>query len=320
MNLKPYKFKPFFKTVIWGGNKIANFKGVSTNLEMVGESWEISGVDGHESIVDGGDEEGYTLKQLIEGHGQSLMGKKSIQKYGSSFPLLIKFIDAQQNLSVQVHPDDKMAQRLNYRNGKTEMWYIIDHEPKAEIMAGFKQSTTPEDYELSIIHDNIMDIIEHHTSRRGDAYYLPAGLIHAIGAGNLIVEVQQTSDLTYRIYDYNRTDCNGEKRELHTQLAKKALNFSKCEDCRIPSSEITSDETVLVSCDYFVTSRYIINGTKKLTLPDSFFVIICLDGSVDIIDENQSITPLRKGETTLIPACLSVITIQGQATLLTTHI
>ncbi|MBR6432558.1 MAG: class I mannose-6-phosphate isomerase, partial [Muribaculaceae bacterium] len=187
------------KTVIWGGEQIVAFKGIDTDLHGVGESWELSGIDGMESVVDGGEDDGLTLTQLIDRHGAALLGGQVYQLCGNRFPLLVKLIDAHRDLSVQVHPNDEMAMRMHGCLGKSEMWYVIDHEPDAHIQVGFKQAITPEDYDRHLANGTIMDVVANHESHRGQVFFLPAGCIHSIGAGNMVVEVQQASDVTYRV-------------------------------------------------------------------------------------------------------------------------
>ena len=318
MNLRPYKFKPLLKTVIWGGEKIVAFKGIDSELHQVGESWELSGVDGHESVVDGGPDDGLTLSQLIERHGAELVGERVYRKHGNKFPLLVKLIDARRDLSVQVHPDDEMAQRVHGCSGKTEMWYVIDHEPGAQIMSGFSRDITPEEYDRRVADSTIMDVVNHHTSHRGQVFFLPAGRIHAIGAGNLIAEIQQTSDITYRVFDYNRVDKDGHQRQLHTQLARQALDFNATTDA-VTICPKDTDRSTLVACNFFAVYRYQVKDMLTLQIPDSFLIVMCVDGIAEICTENQPKLRLTRGQTILMPACLHSITLHGTATVLTAH-
>lgn len=312
MILKPYKFKPLLKTVIWGGDKIVAFKGIESELSRVGESWELSGVEGHESVVDGGPDDGLTLSQLIARHGAELLGERVYRQHGTRFPLLVKLIDARRNLSVQVHPDDEMARREHGCDGKTEMWYVIDHEPGAKIMAGFAQHITPDDYDRMVADGTIMEAVEHHTSRRGQVYFLPAGRIHAIGEGNFIAEIQQTSDITYRVFDYNRVDAQGHSRELHTQLARQALDFADCGRCRPTLGE----SGTLVQCKYFTVSKLDVDGCRPLPMPDSCVVMMCVAGQATVVGGSESVASLRQGQTLLLPATMTQVALRGQATLL----
>ena len=346
MKLKPYKFRPVLKTVIWGGEKIVTFKAMHSaqctmhngseagdnspfsNLhtplkEGVGESWELSGMEGMESVVDGGEDDGLTLTQLIDRHGADLLGEAVYRQTGNRFPLLIKLIDAHRDLSVQVHPDDAMAQRLHGSGGKTEMWYIVDHEPGAQIMAGFDRAITPEEYDRRVADGTIMNVVARHESHRGQVFFLPAGCIHSIGAGNMVLEVQQACDITYRVFDYNRLDKDGKPRQLHTQLAREALNFQPSRFCQPSSPPLKRrgcEELPLVACDYFVVERLEIKRQAELDLPDSFLAMTCVEGSVVMADENGCVTTMRQGETILVPACLSRLVINGTATVITARL
>lgn len=320
MKLRPYKFKPLLKTVIWGGERIMAFKGISSDLQQVGESWEVSGYQGRESVVDGGPDDGLRLSQLIERHGAALMGEEAYQRFGNHFPLLVKLIDARHDLSIQVHPDNEMAQRLHSCSGKTEMWYVVDNEPGAQIIAGFNKEITPLEYERRVADGTIMDIVTHYDTHPGDVFFLPAGCIHSIGAGNLVAEIQQTSDITYRVFDYNRIDSDGRLRELHIERAKEAIDFSVHDSYIDLSHRNFCDETVMVSCDYFVVHRHQVEGELMLTMPASFMVMMCVNGAVNMVDDNGCHTPLKRGETTLIPACLTRLHISGSATLLCSHV
>ena len=223
----PLKFQPIFKTMVWGGEKIAPYKGIKTTQEKIGESWELSGVKGNVSIAENGNLRGKSIEELIDTYKGELVGRKIYEEYGNKFPLLIKFIDAQKDLSIQVHPNDEMAQRIYGRGakGKTEMWYVIDAEKDAFLYSGLKKEITPQEYEKLIADNKITDVLEKHKIKAGDVFFLPAGRIHAIGAGAFITEIQQTSDITYRIYDYGRLGLDGKPRELHTQLAKEAIDY-----------------------------------------------------------------------------------------------
>lgn len=320
MNLRPYKFRPVLKTVIWGGERIVEYKGLDTDLHGVGESWELSAIAGMETVVDGGEDDGLTLTQLIDRHGAALLGEHVCRLCGNRFPLLVKLIDAHHDLSVQVHPDDEMARRLHGCSGKSEMWYVIEHEPGAHIQAGFKQAITPEDYDRHLANGTIMDVVESHEAHCGQAFYLPAGCIHSIGAGNMVVEVQQASDVTYRVFDYNRLDKDGLPRQLHTRQAREALNYSSYDDCIGQSGAMINKGDVLVACDHFVVERHNVAGTARLDLPEAFLVMICVNGELEVVDENGSVTTMRRGETILVPACLSWLDMRGNAILLTVRL
>lgn len=318
-HLSAFKFSPILKSVLWGGNKIAPFKGITTTQQNIGESWEISGVKGNESVVAEGDDKGLTLPQLIEKYGAALVGEAAFKKFGTTFPLLIKFIDAEQDLSVQVHPDDALARTRHNSFGKTEMWYIVSTEPGAIINAGLSKAITPDDYEQMIADSTIEDAIAHHSSKPGDVFFLPAGRIHSIAAGNFLLEVQQTSDITYRIFDFNRVDASGNQRELHTALAKDAIDYKVYDSYVSTPGEMIDGESPLVSCNYFTVKRFEVETAKSLDLTsvDSFVAMICVDGNATAKDNAGNITTIKKGETILIPAATTSIELNGKATLIT---
>lgn len=312
---QPLHFTPYLKTVIWGGERIAPFKGITTDKTGIGESWEISAVPGHVSVVDRGPYKGRILTELIEEFGPELLGEENFRRHGTSFPLLIKLIDARDDLSVQVHPDDRLAQQRHNCPGKTEMWHIIDTIPGAKIYAGLKEKITPEEYEKRVADNTIMEVIASYDSAPGDTFFLPAGRIHAIGAGNLLAEIQQTSDITYRIYDYDRRDKDGNPRELHTFQARDAIDYTVHSDYRSHP-----EGSLLAGCRYFDVRRLDIDSDSAATPiehpRDSFTIIMCLDGSADIAHGNGCVTTIHCGDTLLYPATLRELTASGTATLL----
>ncbi|MDE6457775.1 MAG: class I mannose-6-phosphate isomerase [Muribaculum sp.] len=316
--MAPFKFVPYLKPVLWGGDKIAPFKGVESDCDNIGESWEISGVPGHESVVSEGPDKGLKLPQLVAKYGEALMGRRVMEKYGATFPLLIKLIDAKKDLSVQVHPDDELARRRHDSLGKTEMWYIVDTEPGARIYAGLSREITPDDYTRLVEEKKIMDVVASHESAPGDIFFLPAGRIHAIGAGNLLAEIQETSDITYRVYDFDRRDANGNPRELHTELAKDAIDYTVYPEYKGSYDKTAKGETDLVECGHFDVRRVIVEGENPVTVElDSFVVIMCLDGQCEI-DACGVATPMHRGWTILVPAeSAASITARGNAVLLT---
>ena len=217
--MKPFRFTPILKSLIWGGDKIAPYKGIETTQANIGESWELSGVAGDESVVAEGEYAGYTLPQLIAELKERLVGKSVYERFGTEFPLLVKFIDARADLSIQVHPDDALAQMRHGKHGKTEMWYVVGADRGAHLKAGFSQKITPEEYERRVADNTLTDVLCDYAVQPGDLFFLPAGRVHAICAGSFVAEIQQTSDVTYRIYDYGRLGKDGKPRELHTELA-----------------------------------------------------------------------------------------------------
>lgn len=312
----PLRFQPYYKSVVWGGDKICKYKGVAQNEPNIGESWEISAVPGHVSVVEEGEYKGESLTNLIDKFGEELLGKKVIEKYGKNFPLLIKFIDASQNLSVQVHPDDKLAKARHNSLGKTEMWYLIETEPGAKIYAGLNEEITPEEYEKRVNEGNFFETIAAHDSNPGDVFYLPAGRVHAIGAGNLLAEIQENSDITYRIYDYDRKDADGNPRELHTTLAKDAIDYQVYDNYVSPAPSIDKDEETLVKCNHFTTTRIIVDGEKSLKSDgSSFLIVICIRGEVTVGGQDGELK-ISQGDTVLIPASATEISLKGKGELL----
>ena len=303
--LYPLKFRPILKTLVWGGEKIAPFKNIRTDQHNIGESWELSGVKGSESVVAEGPLAGKTISGLIREYKEKLIGKANYEKTGEEFPLLIKFIDAKQDLSIQVHPDDGLAaRRHNGSKGKTEMWYVISTDKGAHLMSGLSKKITPEEYVERVNDNTITDVLHDYSISPGDVFFLPAGRIHSIGSGSFIAEIQQTSDITYRIYDFGRLGLDGKPRELHTELAKDAIDYTVHDDYRTHYTAEKDKETVLVSCEYFTTSLLDLDRpfTKDLSGLDSFLILICTAGKGEIIDDIGNRIPVRQGETILIPA------------------
>ena len=323
--MKPYKFEPYLKTTLWGGYQIAPFKGIYTAQPNIGESWEISGVPGHESVaierglIDDVDV-GLTLTELIDKYKGLLMGNKVYKRFGNKFPLLVKFIDSRQDLSVQVHPDDKLAHERHGCAGKTEMWYIIKSDVGAKIYAGLRKQITPDDYENMVTADAdgsnpMADVIATHEAHQGDLFFLPAGRLHAIGAGNFLAEIQQTSDITSRVYDFGRKDAHGNPRELHTELAKDAIDYQVWPEYRT-SYDSTQPTSQLINCPYFVVHRVVVQVAQQIDFNcDSFVIVVCLWGEANING-----VKVRQGETLLVPASENVLYIFGNATFLTAHI
>ena len=299
-----YKFQPILKSTIWGGEKIVPYKHIASDQKQVGESWELSGVKGNESVVAGGPEAGTTLPGLIARHGAALLGKANAARFGQEFPLLIKFIDARQDLSIQVHPNDALAWERHKSKGKTEMWYVVDADKGARLRSGFAKQVTPAQYEASVADNTITDLLAEYEIHPGDLFFLPAGRVHSIGAGAFIAEIQQTSDITYRIYDFNRKDADGNTRELHTELAKGAIDYTVLPDYRTHYEPAQDTRVELVSCPYFTTSLYDLTRPETLDLSalDSFVVAICIEGRGTLTDDSGATVPVHQGETVLIPA------------------
>ena len=321
----PLKFEDIFKTVVWGGEKIAPFKGVQTHQHNIGESWELSGVKGNESVVANGPLAGHTITELACEYKEVLLGKKVYEATGTEFPLLIKFIDARDDLSVQVHPDDTLAgKRHNGSKGKTEMWYVVQADEGAHLMAGLSRQTTPQEYESKVNDNTVTEILKDYKVREGDTFFIPAGRVHSIGKGCFIAEIQQTSDITYRIYDFGRLGLDGKPRELHTELAKDAIDYTVLDDYRTHYPQVTDSENTLVSCKYFTTSLFDLSQsvTKDIASLDSFLIAICIDGQGTISDGHGNSIQIRKGETILLPAdsLSATFTPEGSMKLLACHL
>ena len=312
------KFRPILKSVVWGGEKIAPFKGIVTDQTRIGESWEISGVPGNESVVADGPDAGLTLRQMIEKYGAALVGQKNYERFVSTFPLLIKIIDAAGDLSLQVHPDDDLARRRHGSLGKTEMWYIVDTEPDAAIVSGLSREITPDEYAARVADNTLLDVVAHHVSHPGDVFFLPAGRIHAIGAGNLLVEVQETSDVTYRIYDYGRLDAKtGKPRQLHVDEAKEAIDYKVYPSYTSTPVDLGNGIRELVVCDHFSVYELTIDGEHTFRpVVDSFSALTCIEGELTVSDAGGHAASLRRGESLLVPACCREFTIAGRGRLI----
>ena len=302
--MRPLKFEPIFKTLVWGGEKIAPYKGIETEQKHIGESWELSGVAGNESVVAEGPLKGKTIAELVKEYKGELVGEHVYANTGDEFPLLIKFIDALTDLSIQVHPNDELAAvRHNGSKGKTEMWYVVDAAPGAHLLTGLTEKITPEQYAAKVADGTITDVLARYDVHPGDVFFLPAGRIHAICGGCFIAEIQQTSNITYRIYDYGRLGLDGKPREVHTELAKDAIDYTVYPDYRTHYSPEQDEEQEVVSCQYFTTSIYDLTlpYAKDLSGIDSFMVVMCLSGSGTLVVDGAEV-PVRQGETVLIPA------------------
>lgn len=309
--LYPFTFKPILKSVIWGGADICPFKGITPVQEGIGESWEISHVDCNVSVVDNGPMEGQSLDDLIKNYGEELMGKKVVARFGNTFPLLIKFIDANDNLSIQVHPDDELAKKRHNSFGKTEMWYVVKTAPDAALYSGFSKQIDAEEYVKRVEDNTIMDVLQRYEVNEGDVFFLPAGRVHAIGAGCFVAEIQQTSNITYRIYDYDRRDANGNGRELHTELAKDAIDYELSPDYRTHYTRKNNEAVELVSCPYFTTNllEYDKAFLRDCSDIDSFVIYICMAGKALIKDNNGHEITVHQGQTVLVPASATSVEI-----------
>ena len=313
--LYPLKFTPIYKDKIWGGNKIKEVLNKDYGqLPNCGESWELSGVEGNVSVVANGYLEGNTLEELVEIYMGDLVGDQVFDQFGIEFPLLIKFIDANDDLSIQVHPDDELSKQRHNAFGKTEMWYVIQADPGAKLQAGFNQQVDTEQYLQKLDSNRLTEILNFEEVAAGDVYFIPAGRVHAIGKGILLAEIQQTSDITYRIYDYNRLDNKGNPRELHTDLALDAIDFTIFPEYKTRYEPRANESVELVKCKYFTTNVLELNEVveKDYNQLDSFVIYICLEGSVEIVTESGT-EKVTKGETILLPAVIESVTLQPQS-------
>ena len=299
----PIKFTPILKDKIWGGEKLKTVLNKETSLNNIGESWELSSVDGDISQVSNGALKGQLLTQLIENYKGDLVGEKVYEQFGNKFPLLFKFIDAKENLSIQLHPNDEIAKKLHNSFGKTEMWYVMDADESSELNIGFSEKMTPEKYKQAIENKNILGKLNFEKVSKGDSFFIKEGLVHAIGAGCLIAEIQQTSDITYRIYDWDRVDDQGNERELHTDLALEALDYNAVGANKCQYVKENNQPSNIATCEYFTTNYIKINDlfTRDLSSITSFTVYICVGGAgtISMGTENETI---KRGETVLIPA------------------
>ena len=304
MAMKIYKFHNIYKPTIWGGDRLPLFKGDAERPSGIGESWEISGVKGSESIVEDGREAGTPLSELIARHGARLVGEKVFERFGTEFPLLIKFIHASKDLSVQVHPADELARERHGMRGKTEMWYVLDTDPGASLISGLRRQLTKDSFDRVVAEGRIMDYVARHEVKPGDCFYLPAGRIHSIGAGTLLVEIQETSDITYRIYDFGRLDASGKPRELHTALAKDAIDYTVEADYRTRYEATPNRPVLLKRCEHFNVSLLDMTMPQNLDLrsADSFVVVIVCDGEVTLTVDADETRHCRCGETLLVAA------------------
>ena len=322
--LYPLKFEPIFKEKIWGGDKIKNIlKQDFTPLPNCGEAWEISAIESDSSVVANGFLKGNTLCELAEIYMDDLLGQKVFTRFGEEFPLLIKFIDAQKELSVQVHPDDKIAAEKHRCKGKTEMWYIIDSDPDAKLNIGFNKQMSKKLLKKQIAQNTIMDALNFVKVRAGDAVFIPSGKVHAIGKGILLVEIQQSSDITYRLYDYNRIDENGKFRPLHVEDALNAIDYNNMDNDLISYSKQQNSTNNIVQNSFFVTNFIDFNQPleKIYTLIDSFVIYICLSGNAKIVCSEGEQT-IQTGECVLMPAVIEKANIipEPQCKMLETYI
>ena len=309
--LYPLKFQPILKNKIWGGQKLQQLLNKPTTATDAGESWEISDVEGDTSVVANGPLEGTSLKSLMETYTSDLMGAKNYRQFGTKFPLLIKFIDAKQDLSVQLHPNDQLAKKRHNSFGKTEMWYVVQSDPESNLIVGFNQEMTQDLYLKHLKEKTLQSILNFDAVIAGDTYFIEVGRIHAIGAGVLLAEIQQTSDITYRVYDWDRVDAEGKERELHNDIALEAFDFDMPDNYRVNYSLDSNSSAELVRCPYFTTNVLDLNETVlKENTHDSFVIYMCVEGAASV-EVGGTLTEFSMGETVLIPACIESFSISA---------
>jgi mannose-6-phosphate isomerase len=307
------KFEPILKDKIWGGEKLATLLNKQSARKDIGESWEISDVEGDTSIVVNGELKGQNLKQLIAEFKADLVGEKIYTHFGEKFPLLIKFIDAKEALSIQLHPHDDLAKKRHNSFGKTEMWYVMQADDKANLIVGFQKEVTSKEYIEHLENKTLLHILNVDEVENGDVYFIPTGRVHAIGAGVLLAEIQQTSDITYRVYDWDRPNPDGTFRDLHTEEAIDAIDYSAQNSYKTVYSKEQNKASEIVSCPYFTTNVLPINGEIFINHEekDSFVIYMCVAGNVEVKYQNQ-IEKLQMGETILIPNCIQNISVSSE--------
>ena len=317
-----YKFTPILKNTIWGGTKIAPFKNIQTSLRKIGESWEISGVKENETVVSEGPDAGRKLNELVAEQRENLVGRANFERFGTEFPLLVKFIDARDDLSIQVHPTDEIARRQGRERGKTEMWYLMPSEPEATLLCGLNRQITPDEYKRMVAEKTITEAISRYPVGEGDCFFLPAGRIHAIGSGCFLAEIQQTSDVTYRIYDFDRHDDLGRPRELHTELAAESIDYAVLPDYQTHYTPEKNRRVELVRCPYFTTAVYDLDAAFALDYSalDSFVILIGLGGAAIVTEPGGTHFVLRAGETVLLPATATTLKVEGNIKFLETFV
>ena len=313
--LYPLQFEPILKERIWGGEKLKTFLNKPIVSPITGESWELSTVKGDCSVIANGDFKGVELMELIENQPAEVLGTVVYQKFGKQFPLLFKFLDAREDLSIQVHPNDALAQERHNSFGKTEMWYVMQADENARLVIGFKESTNKKDYLKHLEDKTLVTILNETSVKKGDTFFLETGTVHAIGAGVLIAEIQQTSDITYRLYDWDRLDANGNSRELHTDLAVEAINYDKTKT-KVQYKTKPNESVNLVQCPFFTTNILEVSGNYNWNKKkESFTVFMCTEGSFVLVTPDSK-SKFKKGNTVLIPAALEEFQIIGETSLL----
>jgi mannose-6-phosphate isomerase len=311
MSIHPLKFHPIVKERLWGGTKLKEVLNKPIESDITGESWEISTVPGDISVISNGSLKNTSLNSLIDTSPELLLGKSVVERFGKEFPILIKFIDAKQDLSIQLHPNDALAKKRHNSFGKTEMWYVMDADAGSELIVGFNKNVTKEEYSASLEDDTLLNLLNYEPVKEGDTFFINTGKIHAIGAGVLLAEIQQTSDVTYRVFDFNRKDKEGNLRELHTEMALDAMDYEKKDDFKVSYNTSLDNVGAMVDSPYFKTN--FLNLTKDLNQEtssrDSFTIFMCV-GGMATIETAEGKVDVQKGETVLVPALTNEIRIK----------
>lgn len=311
----PLQFEPILKERIWGGEKLKTLLDKPVASKITGESWELSTVEGDVSIISNGDLKGKSLTDLINESPNEILGTEVYKRFGNQFPLLFKYLDAREDLSIQVHPNDKLAKERHNSFGKTEMWYVVQADADSRIIVGFKEDSNKEEYLENLEKKTLVSILDDVKAKSGDVFFLETGTVHAIGAGLVVAEIQQTSDITYRLYDFDRVDAAGNKRELHVDLALDAINYKKVDTYK-EYSKVENESNAVVECPYFTTNFIPLNGVAQVIKEGkSFTTYMCIEGDFEIKIQNQ-VYHYKKGDTVLIPAVLREMSLQGTASIL----
>lgn len=318
-NLYPLQFVPILKERIWGGEKLKTVLGKSIESTTTGESWELSTVEGDVSVVANGILKGRSLMEIIDEAPKEILGKAVYEKFGKQFPLLFKYLDAREDLSIQVHPNDILAKERHNSFGKTEMWYIMQADADARIIVGFKEKSNANEYVENLKNKSLLTILDDVKVQSGDVFFLETGTVHAIGAGLVVAEIQQTSDITYRIYDFDRVDALGNERELHVDLALDAINYDKVDTRKVYTKEVNQSNAV-VDCPYFTTNYIPLDGQLVVNKnAASFTVYMCVEGNFELHFKGEKYN-YKKGDTVLIPAEIDTFTLDGKASILEIYI
>lgn len=319
MKIYPLQFEPILKERIWGGEKLNTILNKPIASKITGESWELSTVEGDVSVISNGELKGQSLTSIINEAPDEIVGTAVHNRFGKQFPLLFKYLDAREDLSIQVHPNDELAQKRHNSFGKTEMWYIMQADPESRIIVGFKEKSNAEEYLENLKNKSLDTILDSVTVKEGDVFFLETGTVHAIGAGLVVAEIQQTSDITYRIYDFDRKDAQGNTRELHVDMALDAINYDKVNTYKDYDRNINKSNTI-VDCPYFTTNYVPLEGQVEIKKSgDTFTVYMCVNGSFELTYDDV-VYVYKKGDTVLIPAAMKAFIVNGNASILEIYI